>query len=57
MPITKLMDLAVKLMPQKVEGEVEHRFTYGDLILKASQNIDKIELARPVEEGELVEQV
>jgi hypothetical protein len=57
MPITKLMDLAVKLMPQKVEGEVEHRFTYGDLILKASQNIDKIELARPIEEGELVEQV
>lgn len=39
MPITKLMDLAVKLMPQKVEGEVEHKFTYGDLILKASQNI------------------
>lgn len=43
MPITKLMDLAVKLMPQKVEGEVEHKFSYGDMVLKASQNLMKSE--------------
>lgn len=52
MPITKLMDLAVKIMPQKVEGEVEHRFTYGDMILKASKNLEKIEFA---EEAKLIE--
>jgi hypothetical protein len=51
MPITKLMDLAVKIMPQKVEGEVEHRFTYGDMILKASKNLEKIEFA---EEAKLI---
>lgn len=53
MPITKLMDLAVKIMPQKVEGEVEHRFTYGDMILKASKNLEKIEFA---EEAKLIEE-
>ena len=52
MPITKLMDLAVKIMPQKVEGEVEHRFTYGDMILKASKNLEKVEFA---EEARLIE--
>jgi hypothetical protein len=57
MPITKLMDLAVKLMPQKVEGEVEHKFTYGDLILKASQNIDRVSMIQPAQEAELVEEV
>jgi hypothetical protein len=56
MPITKLMDLAVKLMPQKVEGEVEHRFTYGDMILRASQNLDKMEVP-PAQEAELVEEL
>jgi hypothetical protein len=61
MSIAKLMDLAVKLMPQKVEGEVEHKFTYGDMILRASQNIDAVErvekeeLEDQSEEAELVE--
>jgi len=61
MSIAKLMDLAVKLMPQKVEGEVEHKFTYGDMILRASQNIEAVErvekneLEDQSEEAELVE--
>jgi hypothetical protein len=52
MPITKLFDLALKTMPQKVEGEVEHRFSYGEMILKASKNLEKVDFA---EEAKLIE--
>lgn len=53
MPITKLFDLALKTMPQKVEGEVAHTFSYGDMILKASKNLEKVEFA---EEARLIEE-
>ena len=42
-PMSKLLDLAVKLMPTKIEGNVEHTFSYADMILKASQNLPKTE--------------
>jgi len=50
-PMTKLLDLAIKLMPTKIEGEVEHHFTYGDMIMKAAQNLEKAKAFEAIAES------
>lgn len=51
-PMTKLLDLAVKMMPMKLEGEVEHKVSYGDMIMKIAARRKKAEV---VEEAEFEE--
>ena len=36
LPIDKLLSLVIKTLPQKVEGEVEHAFTFADMAKKAA---------------------
>ena len=56
-PMSKLLDLSIKLMPTKIEGEVEHTFSYGDMIMKAAQNIKKAEVVEvEAEEAETIEE-
>lgn len=43
MPISKLSDLIVKMMPQKVEGNVTHEFSYADMVLTAAKNLNQLE--------------
>lgn len=43
MPITKLSDIVVKMMPQKVEGKVDHSFSYADMVLTAAKNLNQLE--------------
>jgi len=59
MPITKLSDIVVKMRPQEVKGEVDHKHSYGNIIMEAARNLDKRErleaTASTAEEAEVVE--
>jgi len=38
-----ILNTAVKLMPKQIEGQINHSFTFADMVAKASIELEKIE--------------
>ena len=57
MPFKDLLNFATKVLSNKVEGEVNHNFTYADMVMRASKNLEKVHTVdvTNAEQGELVE--
>jgi hypothetical protein len=52
MDYDKLLALAVKMMPQKVEQSGNVKFTFGDIVRRAHMDVETVDT---IEDGEIVE--